>query len=81
MDTTSFPSSSFFFSDNVQLSSSNEEINIWSLLPKLERCVKYLLSFSGSVICICSANESNNNFDIISSSKNNLGKINSVFVS
>ena len=37
--------------DNVKLSFSQVDINICSLLSKLARCVRYLLSFSGSIIC------------------------------
>ena len=43
------PKSSVDFSDSVHPSFSQVEINICSLLPKLARCVKYLLSLSGSI--------------------------------
>ena len=53
------PIASVSFSDNVQSSFSQEEIIICSSFPKLARCVKYLLSFSGSIILNFSLNDSN----------------------
>ena len=58
IDFTSFvtivlPNSSWPFSDKVQLSSSQDETKFCSLLSKLIKWVKYLLSFSGSVNFKC----------------------------
>ena len=62
------PNSSLDFLDKVQSSFSQEEIIICSSLPKLARCVKCLLSFSGSSNFKFLINASNIDFLIISSS-------------
>jgi hypothetical protein len=79
--TNSLPNSSIDFLDNVQLSISQDEIKVCSLLPKLARCVKYLLSFSGSIIDNFSVNASNIALPKISSSICIDGKINLVTTS
>ena len=76
-----FPKLSSPLSDNVKLSSSHDETIICSSLPKFARCVKYLLSFSGSVNFTFSTNASNKVFLSISSSNLILDNNNDVFIS
>ena len=66
--TYSLPNVSIDFLDKVQLSSSHDETIICSSLPKFIRCVKCLLSFSGSENPILETNASNIDFLIILSS-------------
>ena len=68
LSTTSFPKESIFLVDNVQLSLSQDEINTCSEFPKFAKCVRYLLSFSGSVNFNFSIKASYIDFFIISSS-------------
>jgi hypothetical protein len=74
--TYSLPKASTDFLDSVQ-----DEIKVCSLLPKLARCVKYLLSFSGSIIDNFSINASNIALPKTSSSICIDGKINLVTTS